>query len=175
CAVTLLAVALLPPPVPGQPGPSIDDALAAIQAYVPAAMAQQGTPGLSLAITARNRTLVVVTRGFANTDARTPVTAQTRFAIGSITKSMTALALLQLAGDGKLDPNAPVRRYLPWFSIDSGGAPVLVHQLLSHTAGLPDDFALSGGYEYDVAALRAAKVLFRPGTAWSYSNDGYAT
>ncbi|HKU80876.1 MAG TPA: serine hydrolase [Candidatus Tumulicola sp.] len=175
CAAVLTAAFLPPAGAQAQRGPSMDDALAAVEAYVPAAMEQQGTPGLSLAITLRDRTLLIVTRGFADTAADTPVTPQTRFAVGSITKSMTALALLQLAGEGKVDLNAPVRRYLPWFAIDSGGAPVRVRELLSHTGGLPDDFALSAGYEYDVAALRAARVLFAPGTAWSYSNDGYAT
>ena len=67
-----------------------------------------------------------------------------------------------------------MQRYLPWFSIDSGGTPILVHQLLSHTAGLPDDYAAEMGYVYDIVALRAAKTLFVPGTSWSYSNDGYA-
>ena len=88
---------------------------------------------------------------------------------------MTALTLLQLVDAGAIDLNAPVQRYLPWFSIDSGGAPILVHQLLSHTAGLPDDFASEIGYPYDVVALRSAKTISKPGTAWSYSNDGYAT
>lgn len=155
--------------------PTMSAALAAIAAYAPAAMRAQGTPGLSVAITERNRTLRVITLGYANVDARTPVTARTRFAIGSITKSMTALALLQLNDAGKLDLNAPVQRYLPWFSIDAGGAPILVHQLLSHTAGIPDDYAAEIGYRYDIVALREAKTLFVPGTSWSYSNDGYAT
>lgn len=155
--------------------PTMSAALAAIAAYAPAAMRSQGTPGLSVAITNRNRTLHVITLGYANVDARTPVTARTRFAIGSITKSMTALALLQLYDAGKVDLSAPVQHYLPWFSIDAGGAPILVHQLLSHTAGLPDDYAAETGYVYDVVALREAKTLFVPGTSWSYSNDGYAT
>ena len=138
-------------------------------------MREQGTPGLSIAITDRNATLRIITLGFANRDAQTPVTAQTRFAIGSITKSMTALALLQLHDAGRLDLDAPVARYLPWFAIKSFGGPILVHELLSHSAGLPDDFALEPGYVYDILALRDAETLFAPGTSWSYSNDGYAT
>jgi len=162
-------------PVGAADAPTADAALDAIAAYAPAAMRQQGTPGLSVAITDRSRTLRIITLGYANREAQAPVTAQTRFAIGSITKSMTALALLQLHDAGLLDLNAAVTRYLPWFSIDSGGKPILVHQLLSHTAGTPDDFAAEIGYTYDILALRRAKTLFAPGTAWSYSNDGYAT
>lgn len=166
----------VPAPAVAEPGPpTLDDAVAAIEAYAPAAMAYQGTPGLSIAITDRSKTIRIVTRGYANVDAKTPVTPDSRFAIGSITKSMTALSLMQLYDAGKLALDGPVRRYLPWFAIDSGGKPILVHQLLSHTAGIPDDFSLENGYGYQIVALRHAKVLFEPGTAWSYSNDGFAT
>ena len=155
--------------------PTLDDALASIAAYAPAAMNDQGTPGLSIAITDRTKTLRILTLGYADRSTKAPVTPASRFAIGSITKSMTAMALMQLYDDGRLALDAPVRRYLPWFAIDSGGTPVLVHQLLSHTAGIPDDYSVENGYLYDVAALHSAKVLFEPGTAWSYSNDGFAT
>jgi D-alanyl-D-alanine carboxypeptidase len=159
---------------PAQTNPSTADALAAISAYAPAAMAYQGTPGLSVAITDRTKTLAVLTLGYSNVDARTPVTPATRFAIGSITKSMTSLAMMQLADAGTLSLAAPVRQYLPWFSI-GGGSAIDVGELLSHTAGIPDDFSSENGWVYNVTALRRAKVLFDPGTGWSYSNDGYAT
>jgi len=157
------------------PAASIDDALAAIERYAPVAMANQQTPGLSVAITDRTKTLRIITLGYANVDARTPVTAQTRFAIGSITKSMTALSIMQLHDEGRIDLNARVKRYLPWFSIDAGGSPILIHQLLSHTAGIPDDYSQENSSTYDVAMLHDAKVLFKPGSDWSYSNDGFAT
>jgi D-alanyl-D-alanine carboxypeptidase len=172
---TLFAIVLVAPSPSTRSAPSIDDALAAIRAYAPRAMAEQGTPGLSVAITDRTHTLAILTLGYANLDAKTPVTPQTRFAIGSITKSMTTLALLELRDAGRLDLDAPVQRYLPWFSIDSGGKPVLVHELLSHTAGIPDDYSASPSYAYGIWALRQAHTLFAPGTAWSYSNDGFAT
>lgn len=172
--VTSLALALMAPS-PSPAHPTVADALAAIGAFAPRAMSEQGTPGLSVAITDRTRTLAVITLGYADIGSHRPVTPQTRFAIGSITKSMTALALLQLHDEHRLDLDAPVARYLPWFSIHSGGKVILVHQVLSHTAGLPDDFSATSGYLYGVAALRNAHTLFAPGTAWSYSNDGYAT
>ncbi len=171
-ALTLAAAAAYP--AAAKP-PTVAQALAAIAAYAPAAMRYQGTPGLAVAITDRGKTLRILALGYANRDTGALVTPQTRFAIGSITKSMTALSLLQLYDAGKIDLAAPVQQYLPWFAIDSGGAPILVHQLLSHTAGIPDDYAAEAGYGYDVAALRAARTIFTPGTSWSYSNDGYAT
>jgi CubicO group peptidase (beta-lactamase class C family) len=172
-----LGIAALLPLAPAHAGAAsgMPDALDAIAAYAPRAMREQGTPGLSVAITDRTRTLRIITLGFANRETQSPVTGETRFAIGSITKSMTALALLELRDSGRLDLSAPVRRYLPWFAIKSLGGPILVHELLSHTAGIPDDYAAEPGYVYDVWALRTAETLFVPGTSWSYSNDGYAT
>jgi D-alanyl-D-alanine carboxypeptidase len=174
CALAAISLGAPLRPAGAANEPTIGAALDAIAAYAPQAMREQGTPGLSIAITDRTATLRIMTFGYANRETRAPVTAQTSFAIGSITKSMTALALLQLKDAGRIDLNAPVQRYLPWFSINSAGRPILVHQLLSHTAGLPDDYAAEAGYRFDIVALRGTKTIFPPGTAWSYSNDGYA-
>ena len=87
---------------------------------------------------------------------------------------MTALALLQLHDAGQLNLDAPVRRYLPWFAIQSLGGPILVHQLLSHTAGLPDDLRRSPATLPYPRAKQRQNAL-RSGNLWSYSNDGYAT
>ncbi len=155
-------------------GPTMDDALAAIRAYAPQALREQGAPGMSVAITDRTHTLAIITTGVADLASKSPVTAETRFPIGSISKSMTSLALLQLHDRGLVDLNARVEQYLPSWSIQSTGGPVLVHELLSHTGGVPDDYSFAP-YGYAMAALRDAHTLFPPGTSWSYSNDGYAT
>ncbi len=157
------------------PPPAMDDALNAIAAYAPQALQEQGAPGMSVAITDRTHTLKIITVGYANLEAKTPVSAATRFPIGSISKGMTALALMELRDEGKFDLNKPVQAYLPWFSIHSNGRTIYTHQLLSHTAGFPDDFTVAPGYLYTVAALRQAHTIFNPGTSWSYSNDGLAT
>jgi len=129
---------------------------------------------MSVAITDRTHTIAIITQGMADIASKTPVGPDTRFPIGSISKSMTALDLLQLHDQGLVDLNARVQRYLPTWSINSNGAPILVHQLLSHTAGVPDDYSFQT-YGFALAALRGAHTLFTPGTAWSYSNDGFAT
>ena len=160
---------------PAAQGPSMDDALKQIETYAPQALQEQGAPGMSVAITDRTHTLKIITVGYSNLDAKTPVTPSTRFPIGSITKGMTALSLMEARDEGKFDPAKPVQAYLPWFSINSGGKTIYAHQLLSHTAGIPDDYTFSNGYMYSVAALRHAHTIFPPGTSWSYSNDGLAT
>ncbi len=166
---------LLPAAAASAAPPTLDDAISAIAAYGPRALAEQGAPGMSVAITDRSHTLKILTFGYANLDAKTPVTEQTQFQIYSITKSMTALALLELHDAGQLNLNAPVQRYLPWFSIRSDGKPILVHQLLSHTGGLPTFYSSANALTFGVTAIRKAHVLFPPGTSWSYSNLGYIT
>jgi CubicO group peptidase (beta-lactamase class C family) len=155
----------------GKPTP--ESALAAISSWAPQALAQQMAPGMVLAITDRTHTLRVIALVYANVDSKQPVTRTTRFMIGSITKSMTALALLQLHDGGSVDLNAPVSRYLPDWKI-GGGSGINVHELLSHTAGLPNEYALVDSVGYDVASLRDAHTIFAPGSSWSYSNDGYS-
>src|SRR5918999_6017373 len=83
-----------------QPAAGLADRLAAagvfarIDAYVAQTMRQEGTPGLALGLTSRDRTLRVATYGFADRGARIPVTPEHLFEIGSISKSFTAIALL---------------------------------------------------------------------------------
>lgn len=155
--------------------PTIEDALHQIETYAPQALQDQGAPGMSVAITDKTHTLRILTIGYANLDAKAPVTPQTRFPIGSITKGMTALALMELRDQGRFNPAAPVRTYLPWFSLADQQHTIYAHQLLSHTAGVPGDYSFSPGYLYSVAALHHARATYPPGTSWEYSNDGLAT
>jgi D-alanyl-D-alanine carboxypeptidase len=171
CALMFAAL----PHVARAAAPTRADALAAIAAFAPTARKAQGAPGLSVVVTDRTSVLQTLALGYANVDAKIPVTPQTRFPIGSITKSMTALSLMQLADAGALDLAAPVTRYLPDFRIASDGKPILMHELLSHTGGVPDDYSAPYGYVDAVASLRDAHVLFAPGSSFSYSNDGFAT
>jgi CubicO group peptidase (beta-lactamase class C family) len=166
------AIALIAPSSRAADEPTTDDAIAAIQAFGQRALTEQGAPGMSVTITDRTHTLRVLTFGYSNADAKTMVTPQTRFVVYSITKSFVALALLRQHDAGRLDLQAPVQRYLPWFSINSGGKPILIHQLLSHTSGLPTSYGPDGG-TFGVAELRHTHVLFPPGTSWSYANAGY--
>jgi len=143
-----------------------------IDRYAEQWMQESGTPGLAFAITDRAGTLRVATWGYANLESRQPLTPQTRFEIGSISKSFTAFALLQLEAEGKFDPRQPITTYLPWFSIRSEYRPITSHDLLTHSAGFPtdrDDIPSSVAQAYEVRDRIAAA----PGSYWSYSNVGY--
>ena len=109
----------------------------ALEPHVEASMKRYRTPGLALALTDRNGLVGMRTWGYADLKTKTPVTEQTLFQIGSITKSFTALALLQAQEDGAIDVNEPVSRYLSWFEVKSRFEPIRVRHLLTHTAGIP--------------------------------------
>ncbi|MGH8165483.1 MAG: serine hydrolase domain-containing protein, partial [Rhodanobacteraceae bacterium] len=171
-----LAVVLLlatPALARAQSAPSLDDALARIGQYAQQALVEQGAPGMSLAVTDKTHTLKIYAVGYANVASQTPVTDSTRFGIGSLTKSMTATALMELRDAGRFDPHAPVTAYLPWFRIHTIYRPITPHDLLTHTSGMPDGglaTGIAGVYE-----MRDWYTGYAPGTHWSYSNVGYDT
>src|ERR1044072_3724047 len=98
----------------GNSGDEID--FDSIDEYVTAKMRAPRIPGLALAIVKDDRIIYLKGYGEADPSGR-PVTAQTPFLIGSITKSFTALAVMQLVEAGQVELDAPVRRYLPWFCV----------------------------------------------------------
>jgi D-alanyl-D-alanine carboxypeptidase len=129
--------------------------------------------GLAVALTDRERLLHVTTAGYADLAAKKPITPETYFEVGSIGKSFTAIALLQEHAVGRLDLHAPITEYLPWFSIQSNFAPITVHHVLSHTAGLPRGTDGSPSAPYEVVALRECVAGSPPGERFYYSNVGY--
>jgi len=131
-------------------------------------------PGLALALTTSDALLATRTYGVANADTKEPVTDETIFQIGSISKHFTAIACLRLAEQARLDVDAPVTEYLDWFGVESSFAtPITIHHLLTHTAGL---VMMLDGYPsswWQVWALRDTRLGFEPGARFSYSNVGY--
>jgi len=110
----------------------------AIDSYVEGQMRRLHIPGASLAIVEGDR--IVHFRGFgrARPGGETP-TPQTPFFIGSLTKSFTALAVMQLVEAGRIELDAPVQRYLPWFRVadPAASAQMTIRHLLNQTSGLP--------------------------------------
>lgn len=129
--------------------------------------------GMAIAITDRRRTLYAAGFGYADLSSGQPVTVDTTFQIGSIGKSMMALAVLQLAQTGRLDLNAPVSAHLPWFAMPSRHGPITLRHLLSHTAGLPAGTDFTPAARYEGFALRETEAAWPPGSRFHYSNTGY--
>jgi CubicO group peptidase (beta-lactamase class C family) len=150
-------------------------AQARIDRFAVAEMRRLHAPGLALAITDRERLLRVATYGYADLEAKVPVTPEHLFEIGSISKSFTAIALLQEYDAGRFDPHAPITDYLPWFEVRSNYAPITGHDLMTHSAGLPDSQNDIPSSLYTVFDLRHHVTGALPGAHYSYSNVGYQT
>ncbi|MDF2629830.1 MAG: class beta-lactamase-related serine hydrolase [Symbiobacteriaceae bacterium] len=154
-----------------------------IDALVQQAMQQGHIPGIAVGIVEDGRTVYL--KGFGQADAGgRPVTPQTPFMIGSLSKSFTGLAALQMVEAGKLDLDAPVQRYLPWFRVADGAASaqITVRHLLNHTTGIPrSEDAFLGALdqhhtsEWVVRGLADVGLAAAPGARYEYSNLNYIT
>lgn len=144
-----------------------------------------GYPGVSIAVARGEALEWIESRGWASLEAGTPVTEKTRFAIGSISKTLTAAVALRLAERGTLNLDADIRTYLPEFPAQS--QPITMRQLLSHQAGIRhyrfelspptfSDFGSATQYNSVIDSLQAFAsdpVLFQPDTGFAYSTYGY--
>ena len=152
----------------------------AIDRFVSDHLSSDSVPGLALAITQGDRILLVKGYGMARQGA--PVTADTQFFIASLSKSFTALAVMQLVDAGQLNLDAPVQRYLPGFGLSDAKAAtrITIRQLLNQTSGLADTGFPEGRLpppatiRQRVATLRRARPVSAPGTAFHYFNPNYA-
>lgn len=118
----------------------------------------------------------ILCRGYGWTDRSRahPIDPATRFEIASITKQMTAAAVLLLFDDGALAPADPLSRLFP--DLEEPKAGITIHQLLSHTAGLGHNYAMDGIAERDAAvdAILDPPLDYPPGEGLGYTNNAYA-
>ncbi|HEU5098656.1 MAG TPA: serine hydrolase domain-containing protein [Roseiflexaceae bacterium] len=151
----------------------------AIDRFLAAQLAAQRVPGLALAIVHYED--VVYLNGYGAAGDGQPVTPQTQFFIASLSKSITALAVMQLAEAGAIDLDAPVRRYLPEFTLadPDHAALITIRQLLHQVGGLADaGFPESllpqpASLSERVAGLQHAQPVAAPGVEFHYFNPNY--
>ena len=136
-------------------------------------------PGASLAILADDEITTAAT-GVLNLGTGVPVTTDSVFQIGSITKVWTATMLVQLAGEGLLDLDAPLSAVLPELTLATPGATdqITVRHLLSHQSGIDGDMFDDYGRGSDnvqryVAGCGRLGLLHPPGATMSYCNSGF--
>ena len=144
--------------------------VAAVDALAAEALARGPIAGLSIAVQARGVEVLARGYGFADLEAQRPATADTSYPIASVTKRVTAAAILRLADQGRLDLDDPLSRFFPAARPAIGA--LSVRHLLQHTSG----FTRGGP-----APRRAAQsVLVRGGTGrrqgedWTYSNYNFS-
>jgi D-alanyl-D-alanine carboxypeptidase len=140
-----------------------------LDAFTAAYMKAMNAPGMTQALTDKTATIRTAGYGFANVELKTPVSPDQLFQIGSITKSFTALIMLQLRDEGKVDLHRPVLEYLPWLPMNMPYGPITAHHLLTHSSGLPDASAI---FQSDPAARHVQG--FAPGAHFHYCNLGFA-
>jgi CubicO group peptidase (beta-lactamase class C family) len=118
--------------------------------------------------------------GLANMELNVPMKTDMVFEIGSITKQFTAVAILQLMEQGKLQISDPITKYIPDYP--TAGASITIHQLLTHTAGIPNYTNMEKwstvwrqelAITETIALFKNQTLDFKPGENFSYSNSGY--
>lgn len=139
-------------------------ALAAIRDYGEVHLQHFRLPGMTLGVTTADGFSTVMNFGYANADARTPITADTLFQVGSISKLMNAAILHQFVGEGRLRLSDRISDLLPAIPLPAGNT-IEVQHLLDHVAGIPADAPA-----FPEGGLWTA---YAPGAHWHYSNTGY--
>ncbi len=146
-----------------------------IQTY----MERNNIPGALIALASRGEIFHLETYGMANVELSVPVTDNSVFEIGSISKQFVSTATMLLVQESKLDLDDPIQNLLP--EIPSEWLGVTVRQLLTHTSGIPDYEEIAS---YDIYGERltpdeiikiahSRPMDFAPGQGWYYSNTGY--
>lgn len=159
--------------------------MAEIDRAVQAKIDETGAVGMAIGIIRDRQVVLVKTYGFADREAKQPVTAETMFRWASCSKPVTAVAALQLVEQGRLKLDDDVRKYVPEFPQQE--APITVRQLLCHQGGIvhyKNGPVIPALGQYDtphpfadvVVALdrfKASPLVAPPGTRYSYTTHGY--
>ncbi|WP_083653824.1 serine hydrolase domain-containing protein [Deinococcus marmoris] len=147
-----------------------------LDAFVNQIMKEYGVPGVGLAIVQNGKVSYAKGYGVRNVSKGTPVTPNTQFPIGSVTKSFTALDMMVLVNEGLVNLDAPVTTYIPEFKLSSPASTrtVTVRNLLTHTTGLTRTDASTFNPKItvkDIIATAATTPLVgKPGEKFVYSN-----
>jgi len=159
-------------------GPLSADALQSFERFVAERMAYDRIPGLSVGLTKGDFTWA---RGFgwADVENQSPAKPESSYRLASVTKTITAVAVLKLVEEGKIDLDAAIQAYVPYFPRKKW--PVTVRQLLGHIGGISHykNDAVEGHIK-EVKNTRQALAIFQdfdlvaePGTKYNYSSYGY--
>jgi serine beta-lactamase-like protein LACTB, mitochondrial len=153
-----------------------------IRAAILTTMARQSIPGLSTALAVRGELAWTEGFGLADVENQVAATEDTVYGLASISKPITAVAIMQLAEEGKIDIDAPIQTYVPDFPTKPW--PVTTRQLLGHLGGIrhynsnhsSEEFASTRHYQDVKTPLDIFKddpLLHEPGTKYSYTTYGY--
>jgi len=164
--------------------PGVAEAITLFSLWAEEQVAYHGVPGLAIGVVHGGGLVWAGGYGAADLETGAPVTPDTTFRLGSVSKLFTATAILQLRDAGRLRLDDPVARLLPWFSIRTRFAeagPITIEHLLTHTSGLPREGPFPYWTTHDFPTIEELKealprlaALSPPGEAYRYSNLGLA-
>ncbi len=162
-----------------------------IQSYLQTLVNNHTIAGAVTLIASRDGVVYLNAVGDRDRAAKAPMKTDDLFWIASTSKPMTATAFMMLVDEGKISLDDPVEKYLPEFKgqmvrvtpgkLVPATHPILVREILSHTSGLPFKSGAQPGaldllpLQDAVRSFAAEPLLFQPGTAYSYSNEGVNT
>lgn len=153
-------------------------------------MGETHLPGVSIGLIERGETVYARGFGFRDSERGLPATPRTLYGIGSVTKSFTCLALMQLHEQGRLSVQDPVERYVP-LEVRPFGETIRLHHLMTHSSGIPalayaeavirhaagaaEKWVPIASYDDMLTFVNGAPewVQARPGERWFYLNEGY--
>ena len=163
-ALSVAVGSQLAPAAIAQGRPQLAAAVAAIRAYGEAHLRYNYLPGMTLGLVTPDGLRTVINFGYANADGKTPITSDTLFQIGSISKVMLAASLHQLAAEGRVRLTDHLSDLLPAIPLPAGNR-IEIQHMLDHVAGLPE-----GAPMFPPGGLWTA---YAPGQHWHYSNVAY--
>ncbi len=160
------------------PAPLPTSKIEAIERALTAEMSRRGIPGLSVAVALDGEVRLANGYGLADVENNVPAKATTLYRLGSISKTLTATAVMQLAERERLDLEAPIQRYVPGFPEKPW--PVTARHLLAHLGGIRNYSEGEFGSTRHYGSLSEALAIFKddplvhePGTRFLYSTYGY--
>jgi CubicO group peptidase (beta-lactamase class C family) len=168
-------------PVLGQETEGLQDALRILDAWTANRVLSQGLPGLSIGVVVGDHLVWARGYGYADLEKKIPATPQTLYGIRSMTKTFTAVAILQLRDAGKLQLDDALAVHLSQIHIQkhSSRTPdITIRELLTHTSGLqrdpPGTIWTDGTYSTQTDLTRPLLQIYEPDMRWYYSNLGFA-
>ncbi len=152
-----------------------------IDFHVTAVMKEEAVPGSSLLIIKDGKILKATSYGIANLEHKVPAKFETVYELASVSKPITAMAVMQLVEQGKISLDSSIASYID--SVPASHRSIKLRHLLSHTSGIPElhiNFTklyavslLKYTVKEQLADLYSQKLLFPPGEGYQYSNGGY--
>jgi len=167
----------VPPPSPAPPSVDTSALDGFFRARFPA-----DEPGLAVLVAKHGKTVFRAGYGLADISTREPITPQTLFNLGSLSKTFVAGAILILQERGKLSVDDSLSTYFPGFKHPELAAKVQLRHLLTHTSGLPDNRPVAAQREFYLTArdaenwypvTQADALEFEPGSRFAYSNPAF--